>query len=116
MLTRSKSDIKACAKRLQPALARQLNDIAEVLIFDCASQIGSGAQPVSRLPSAALGLKPKHKQKGRSLKRLADAFRALPQPVLGRIQDDVLLFDLRCLQAREEAVFVEQLTQLQVRN
>jgi L-seryl-tRNA(Ser) seleniumtransferase len=38
---------------------------------------------------------------------MADAFRALPIPVIGRIRDGMLLFDLRTLD--DEAAFAGQL-------
>jgi L-seryl-tRNA(Ser) seleniumtransferase len=47
---------------------------------------------------------------GKGLDRLADAFRGLPIPVIGRIQDSTLLFDLRTLD--DEAAFVAQLPEL----
>jgi L-seryl-tRNA(Ser) seleniumtransferase len=80
----------------------------------CYSQIGSGALPVAQLPSAALALKPLQPRKGRALKQLATAFRTLPQPVLGRIHEDTLLFDLRCLEQKDEESFIQQLNQLQL--
>ena len=45
-------------------------------------------------------------------RHLARRFRELPIPVIGRIHDGVLIFDLRCLE--DEAAFVEQLRELQV--
>ena len=42
--------------------------------------------------------------------RLARAFRRLPLPVIGRVSDGALLFDLRCLD--DEAGFVAQLPRL----
>jgi len=44
------------------------------------------------------------------------AFRALPSPVIGYIRDDAYHLDLRCLEAKDEARFVAQLTQLQFPN
>jgi L-seryl-tRNA(Ser) seleniumtransferase len=38
---------------------------------------------------------------------LAAAFRNLPLPVIGRIHDSTLIFDLRCLE--NEAPFIQQL-------
>jgi L-seryl-tRNA(Ser) seleniumtransferase len=48
-----------------------------------------------------------------ALDRMARAFRALPIPVIGRIQDGALIFDLRCLE--DEIGFAGQLSALNVR-
>jgi L-seryl-tRNA(Ser) seleniumtransferase len=64
-------------------------------------QIGSGSLPVERLPSAGLALAPLLPGKrghGRLLDELATALRALPVPVIGRVAEDRLLLDLRCLE------------------
>ena len=80
-------------------------------VDDCQSQIGSGALPVDLLPSAALVARPvAARGKGRALQRLAAALRALPRPVVGRIADDALWLDLRCLE--DETGFAAQLKEL----
>jgi L-seryl-tRNA(Ser) seleniumtransferase len=109
LLTRRVEDIAALAQRLQPALQAVLAERADVSVQACLSKIGSGSLPVDRLPSAALVLRPKLKGRGAgtALKHLAAAFRALPTPVIGRIEEGALRFDLRCLE--DEAGFVEQL-------
>ena len=48
---------------------------------------------------------------GSALRRLAAAFAGLKRPVIGRIQDDRLVLDLRCLD--DEAGFVAQLAELE---
>jgi L-seryl-tRNA(Ser) seleniumtransferase len=114
LLSRSQADIEAAAQRLLPLLQPHCIDFAEVSVVPCHSQIGSGALPVAQLASAALALNPLPQRKGRALQQLAAAFRGLPQPVLGRIHEDTLLFDLRCLENPDEKYFLQQLTQLRL--
>jgi L-seryl-tRNA(Ser) seleniumtransferase len=58
-----------------------------------------------------LALEPlERKGAGRALDALSDALRALPLPVIGRIAEDRLLLDLRCLE--DPAPFVSQLPSL----
>jgi len=105
-LARRAADIWVQAERLLPALRQALGGAAEASIEPVRGQIGSGALPVDLLESFALGMR------GRHIDRLADAFRRLPIPVIGRIADDTLLLDLRTLD--DEAAFTAQLGQLDV--
>ena len=113
LLAREAPDIEAQARRLAPRLTAALGDLASVEVRACLSQVGSGALPVEALASCALALRPaRRKSAPRSLNKLAAAFRALPVPVLGRVSDDALLFDLRCLE--DEDAFVRQLSALEL--
>jgi L-seryl-tRNA(Ser) seleniumtransferase len=103
-LARPAGDIRVQAERLLPAISKVLDGRAAVGIEAVRGQIGSGALPVESLPSFALALR------GSGVDRLADAFRALPVPVIGRIRDGALLFDLRTLD--DETVFAAQLSAL----
>jgi len=109
LLTRTREDIGAAAARLLPALQRFAGEAFAVSIAECASQIGSGAQPVERLPSMALRAAHRSGAKGRPLQTLEGRLRALPVPVVGRIHDGALWLDLRCLRVEDEAAFVAQL-------
>ena len=65
--------------------------------------------PLETLPSAALAFRPTSNG-GRALAGLAAALRRLPIPVIGRIANDALLLDLRCLE--DEAAFLASLAAL----
>jgi len=111
-LTRREADIRAAAQRLLPALQAALGtQPVTVGVVALKSQIGSGSLPVDRLPSAGFSIRPAGKKSG-VLNRIEETLRALPRPVIGRIEDGALLLDLRCLGAHEEAEFARQLTQL----
>jgi L-seryl-tRNA(Ser) seleniumtransferase len=87
-------------------------------VLPCRSQIGSGSLPVDRLESVciAIGPPPGARRSGRLPERLAEAFRALPVPVIGRIEDGQLRLDLRCLDdPADEQAFVDQLGALELR-
>jgi L-seryl-tRNA(Ser) seleniumtransferase len=58
----------------------------------------------------ALTCRPASAKVGSALKRLAAALRHLPVPVIGRVADDALVLDLRCLE--DEQAFIAQLGQL----
>ncbi len=112
LLTRAQAEIEAQARRVLPAVAAAVVDQADAQVVACASQIGSGALPVDALPSAGIALTPRHKRKRSAADALADAFRALPVAVIGRISDGAFILDLRCLD--DEAGFVAQLDQLKI--
>jgi L-seryl-tRNA(Ser) seleniumtransferase len=98
LLARPQADIQAQAAALVPAVQRALGQAFTVDAVACKSQIGSGALPLETVASAGLALRAATRGSGRALAALAAAFRALPAPVVGRIEDDALLFDLRCLE------------------
>ncbi|WP_039057916.1 L-seryl-tRNA(Sec) selenium transferase [Enterobacter sp. Bisph1] len=94
-LTRPEADIRQQAQRLCAALTARYDEF-ELRVEACLSQIGSGSLPVDRLPGAALTFTPRDGS-GRRLETLAEAWRALPQPVIGRIYAGRLWLDCRCL-------------------
>jgi L-seryl-tRNA(Ser) seleniumtransferase len=111
LFVRPKQDITAVAAGLRGAFAAAVGSGYTVEVVDCSSQIGSGAQPLETLPSAGLAISPSaRKGAGTRLEALSLAFRKLPIPVVGRIKDGRLTFDLRCLD--DEAALREQLPRL----
>ena len=110
LLTRPQKDIEAQATRLLPALAAAVGEYADAMVIHCASQIGSGALPVDALPSAGIAMTPRGKNRNSAAERLSNAFRKLPVPVVGRVNDGAFMLDLRCLD--DEAGLIAQLAQL----
>ncbi|MFP8834106.1 L-seryl-tRNA(Sec) selenium transferase [Hydrogenophaga sp. XSHU_21] len=99
LLTRPADDIRAQAECLLPQVERAVAPRFGVRVVETQGQIGSGSLPVERLPSAALAIAPVAKKgQGRLLDELASVLRALPRPVIGRVSEDQLLLDLRCLE------------------
>jgi len=107
LLARPVERIRASGERLLPIVEHALCGVAEVGLVETKSQIGSGALPVSLLPSMALALRPTSRRAGSAVEALAGALRALPIPVVGRIEAGRVLLDLRCLE--DETGFIEQL-------
>ncbi len=114
LLTRRPESMRETATRCAAAIAAVMGERASVQVKSMASQIGSGSLPVERLPSLGIAIRPTAAvgRGGRALERWAAAFRSLPVPVIGRISEGELVFDLRCLEARDEPAFLAQLTLL----
>ena len=109
LLIRPPEEIAASGQRLLADVQQAFADMAQVSLVETRSQIGSGALPVSLLPSTALALRPKTGS-GTAVEVLSHALRRLPIPVIGRIEGGCVLLDLRCLE--DEAAFLGQLPAL----
>jgi L-seryl-tRNA(Ser) seleniumtransferase len=104
LLCRTQATIRAVAEQLCEPARQALAPRYSVEVAEMASQIGSGSLPVDRLASAGLRITPqpaRRKGSGAALNELAAALRALPEPVIGRISEEALLLDLRCLEDPE---------------
>jgi len=111
LLTRPAAELQAQAQRLCPLLAPALGEDYRIAVVPMFSQIGSGALPASQLPSHGLHITTAGARRGaggRQLQRLEAALRKLPRPVIGRIGEQALWLDLRCLEPQDEAAFLAQ--------
>ncbi|HPE60223.1 MAG TPA: L-seryl-tRNA(Sec) selenium transferase [Thiolinea sp.] len=109
LLTRPSVDIEAQGRRLLPVLQQALTPFqVRVTLEPCLSQIGSGSLPVERLPSLALVVRTAGKR-GSGLNRVERFLRERPCPVLGRLSEQALWLDLRCLRVTDESAFCTQL-------
>ncbi len=79
------------ADRLLRRLRRPLADLCAVSRLAVESRVGGGSLPEQALPSWAVRLQPRVM----ATAALEDRLRRLPLPVIGRIEDDALLFDMR---------------------
>jgi L-seryl-tRNA(Ser) seleniumtransferase len=106
MLTRSRDEIEAQTRRMLPHVAEALGGAFLVELCECHSQIGSGALPLETIASAGFAIA--CKRKGFGLERLSAMLRELPRPVIGRIEKERLVLDLRCV--GEEEAFLSNLS------
>ncbi|MEG9605836.1 L-seryl-tRNA(Sec) selenium transferase [Serratia marcescens] len=107
LLTRPQLEMQQAAERLLVALTPRFTADFELRAEPCWSQIGSGSLPVDRLPSYALTFTPRD-GRGATLEALAERWRRLPQPVIGRLGDGRLWLDLRCLE--QEGALIDALS------
>ncbi|SEO90971.1 L-seryl-tRNA(Sec) selenium transferase [Luteibacter sp. UNC138MFCol5.1] len=108
-LARTVGEIRAQATRLLPAVAARFGEAFHADIGDCQSQVGSGALPLDTLPSAALTIRAHGSQS--ALEALAARLRTGARPVIGRVADGALHFDLRCLADSDEPAFLATLAE-----
>jgi len=111
-LTRSDAEIAAQARRVLPAIRAALGDAAKADIVAVRSQIGSGSLPVDLIASYAIAIDAEGKHRGSFAAAVAQAFRVLPVPVVGRVSDGRFLMDLRCLENEDD--FAAQLPLLKL--
>lgn len=113
LLTRPQDQIRAQAQVLLNPVQQAIGTDFVVKAVAMFSQIGSGAMPVDVLPS--YGLHIRYTGAGRSgsrLQALQASFRNLARPVVGRVNDDALWLDMRCLETDEQTEFISQLVDL----
>ena len=115
LLTRPQAAMRAQAEVLLPLMQQALGNGYVVAAEPLFSQIGSGALPVDLLLSYGFSVRVSRSQvtrpRGKSgLIQIEKWLRELPRPVIGRIANDTLWLDLRCLETADEAQFIAQLS------
>jgi L-seryl-tRNA(Ser) seleniumtransferase len=115
LLTRPSAAMREQAQSIAPLLQRVLGTSYDVSAQAMRSQIGSGALPMDQLPSFGLAIRAGTLPASRisnALGLLEQRLRALPYPVIGRIAQETLWLDLRCLESGQQDIFVQQLERL----
>lgn len=97
MLAMPLAAIDRRAKRLRRLIEKDLGPVCRVELKSIASMVGGGSLPEQPLPSRGVALAPLD----RSVNELEKGLRELSLPVLGRIEDDRLLLDMRTVADKE---------------
>jgi L-seryl-tRNA(Ser) seleniumtransferase len=92
-------------QHLLPRLQAVAGDHASLEIVASTATVGGGAMPLAELPGSAIAVTPHHL----SLQQLTARLRRTEPPVIGRVQDDRLLFDPRTLLPGEEELLAAAL-------
>ena len=91
--TRSVDEVRAMGRSVLTKLEAALGNDFQLALQDSTSQIGSGALPTEELPTVVITIAhPK-----RSANAIAKQFRQADPPIIGRIEDDKFLLDLRTI-------------------
>jgi L-seryl-tRNA(Ser) seleniumtransferase len=107
-LTRPIEEIEESASEIVKALSKRLERKVEISVQDGFSRVGGGSLPVESLPTKLIALKSIHI----SPDELAARLRACPVPILGRIQQDTVLLDVRTIRKNEQGDVREALLNL----
>lgn len=97
LLTQPIAQLQAQAEQLKERLENRLNADYLVTIEPSEAQVGSGSQPLARIPSVAVTIAPAAEKTPTKTTALFARLLALPQPVIGRIERDKIWLDLRSL-------------------
>jgi len=88
--------------------AQSINDIAEVVEGE--SMVGGGSLPGGTLPTRLVAIGGGDRKKGRNMAQtLSQKLRCRDIPVMGRINDDVLLLDPRSVFPEEDNIVIQAL-------
>jgi L-seryl-tRNA(Ser) seleniumtransferase len=93
-------EIRSLGEALLPRLEAQLGDGFHLALEDSTSQIGSGALPTEELPTLVIAVA----HDNLSAVRIAAKFRAANPPIIGRINDDRFMLDLRTIFEIEDVI------------
>lgn len=105
MLSATHQEISKRAVRLKRLLGTGLSPAFQVELVDTESRVGGGALPEQGLPSKALALRPV----AMSVNDLEEGLRGLELPIIGRIEHDALLLDLRTVSDQEVKLLAQGL-------
>ena len=108
MLTASPEVMEQRAQKLAGRIKKNLAGKCSVTVMTAGSRVGGGAMPEEDLESRAVVLEPHD----RSVNRLEKDLRTNTLPVIGRIEEDKFLLDMRTVGDDEVSLIVNILNQV----
>lgn len=104
MITMKKEEIENKAKLLKDKIDElSLNKEIKIDMVDLVSQVGGGSMPLEELPSKGISL---HLE-NYSANKMEEFFRNYKIPIIARISDNVIYFDLRTVEIEEIEIIVD---------
>jgi L-seryl-tRNA(Ser) seleniumtransferase len=103
MLTMPVKTILQRARRLQNRFKKLRSDRLQSFIMDGASRVGGGSLPLQEIPSKCVGLR----IEGLSSNAVEASMRRASPPVIVRIEDDLVVMDMRTVQDEELTVIAD---------
>jgi L-seryl-tRNA(Ser) seleniumtransferase len=97
MLTMPAKVISAKARRLLNRLRKLATNRLEAVLVNTSSRVGGGALPLQQLPTKCVGVT----IEGLSASRIEQIMREATPPIIGHIEDDLFLMDVRTIQDEE---------------
>jgi len=106
MLSANVNILKQRAENLTEELTAAVYELADCVVVPTASAVGGGALPTAALPSWAVEVSPRDM----SVFELSVRLREQEPALIGRLQDEKLLLDMRTILPGEESILVQVLT------
>lgn len=106
MISLTAQELKIRAINLVTALEKSIN--LSVKLIECKSQIGGGSMPLERLDSYGVSVKANHM----STSAFEKLLRGQEVPIIARIENDEVIFDVRTLNTCQMETLVKQLKEI----
>jgi L-seryl-tRNA(Ser) seleniumtransferase len=108
MLTMPEQIIQRKAERFMALFKELKNERLKVQVFDATSRAGGGSLPLLKLPSRCVGVKIQNV----SANRIDRWMREYTPAIVGRIEDDFFMMDVRTIQEKEPEAITRAFEQL----
>jgi len=100
MLTEDNSILKKRAQSLLRRIKSKIKDHCDTLVVETISRVGGGACPEFDIPSWAVEFSPKNMK----ISELERDLRELEYPIIGKVENEKFIIDVRTIQERELAL------------